>query len=114
MKTPHGFGHFFDQDAHRGVAPRILSAFAMARRGPVPRAEFKRSFWVIDYAVNDCGRFKAGGGGWRPRLAGTAHLYMPGAAYSEDCSGVCGPLESRYVTFAGGESAGLDKFVRNG
>jgi AraC-like DNA-binding protein len=55
--------------------------------------------WVLDYVLQDSGRFSVGGLPWQPRPANTAHLYPPGTLYSESCDpGLC---KSGFFLFKG-------------
>ncbi len=104
----HGLG--------KGINPVLLAAMHMSR----PYAglhRYKHPAWVVDYAVNTTGRVRVASRTrpWRPRLAGTLHLYPPGTIYWEDYpAGGKALCEFAFVYFLGGEAAGLDPLIDSG
>jgi AraC-like DNA-binding protein len=99
--------------APAGVLPRVVAA-QWAQRPPWGRTRrIVHPFWVLDYARSDCGLVRVGSprAPWRRRAARTVHLYPPGTPYWEDASSAKAPVLEAWATFAGGEQAGLGRFV---
>ena len=115
MNIPWRIGHLFEGAAFAAVNPRVVAAVATARTAYGLSQSNKHPFWVLDYSVDDCGlcRVRGAGDAWFTREAGIAHLYAPGTRYWEDNRMITHGFESRYVTFTGGQLAGLNKFVQN-
>jgi len=115
MKKLSYIGHSFDRRQFDGVEPKILSAASVTKNTEEKISQFRHPFWVIDYSVSACGHFKAGSSksAWIPREKNEAHIYRPGTAYWEKRTKTRNPIESRYITFSGGDNAGLDIFVQN-
>jgi len=106
-------GFIFDGPEYSKINPRIISAILNFQNTTRLSGVIRNKSWVLDYSVDDCGLCLAGHHNrkWLPRTSGIAHLYAPGTPYREDTRGLDVPIESRYIIFAGGELAGLDKFT---
>ena len=113
MKTPWRIGHLFEGAAFAGVTPRVVAAVATVQATYCQGNKY--SCWVLDYTVDAGGLCRVGkaGNAWFPREPGIAHLYAPGTRYWEDTRMLAHCFESRYVTFTGGQLAGLNEFVQN-
>lgn len=99
---------------HSGSMP-VLLASADAERAHVGLSgKIVHSCWVLDYTYSAAGLYRAGrrGAPWEERKAAVGHLYPSGFAYWEDTRPVGCRIHSSFVTFRGGELAGLDERVR--
>ncbi|HOX07753.1 MAG TPA: AraC family transcriptional regulator [Planctomycetota bacterium] len=71
--------------------------------------------WVLDYCFEPAGICRVGrpARAWKERPARVGHLYPPGCPYWEDTRSVRRRLHGAYITFLGGEAAGLGALVAN-
>jgi len=97
-----------------GITPRVLSAWYGRRELPGAVVRHQLPAWVLDYSFLGGGlvRVRSTTDGWKRRAANEAHLYRPGVCFWEDSSALH-PAVSRsaYLTFTGGEHAGLDRLL---
>lgn len=110
QSTTYG-GNWYD--LRKGLNPVLLSALHLVRSYD-GRHRYQQAAWILDFAVNTAGRVRVGSRSnpWRPRLAGTLHLYPPGTVYWEDYpKGRKTLSEFTFAFFLGGEAAGLDKLI---
>lgn len=85
-----------------------LSARRTAHCGRIPT-------WALEYHSRNAGRVYFGSLSGRHilREPETIHLYAPGCDYWEDSHEANLPVQETYWIFAGGEMAGLGRFVEN-
>lgn len=69
--------------------------------------------WALDYGFTPYGRYRAPSRSspWRDRPAQVAHLYPPETSYWEDTRACPVPIVDAWITFVGGEAAGLEALV---
>ena len=96
------------------TGPAIMAAMDVVHiQGQAAVRNMHRS-WALDYCL-DPGQYyrvRFASGRWHAQQAGVAHLYPPGTPYWEQIR-TRSPMREAYVTFWGGEQAGLDALVRN-
>ena len=104
-------GHTFA--ARKGLAPAIISVSEVTGVYAQYAKRVNAAVWALDYEFTTYGRYRvrSARNPWRPREPRTAHLYPAGATYWEDTRGETGFRHSAWVTFTGGEAAGLDRLV---
>ncbi len=107
---------FSFSDGRRGKVSPLLSTVCCfplrARRiGHCRRI----STWALEYHSRNAGKLYFGSLSGTPiyREPGTVHLYAPGCDYWEDSKEADLPVQETYWLFAGGDVAGLDRFVDN-
>jgi AraC-like DNA-binding protein len=107
-------GHVWEH-AGRAMVPRIVSAMIVHRRHPRPSGKICLPVWVLDHSLSSCGSCRTGSTSapWIERPANEAHLYPPGVAYWEN-PGPERSVSTAFVTFVGGEQAGLDALTDGG
>jgi AraC-like DNA-binding protein len=99
-----------------GVVPGLLSAYAYVRQEQRVARLNAHPVWALDYSLTACGRVRIGSARalWLARPPRVAHLYAPQTRYWENMPGAPLPCESAYITFTGGEAAGLAAVLDNG
>lgn len=111
LREEYMIGH---QWAERpGLAPAISSVTEVRRKYPGNMNRVETAFWILDYEYTPHGKGKMGrrGATWRPRPAGTVHLYPPHLVFWEDTRGVMGVRHSAWVFLAGGKQVGLERWT---
>jgi AraC-like DNA-binding protein len=95
--------------------PVLLAAVDAERLHGGLTKRFRHNCWVLDYPFTPAGLCRVGSAArpWDERPAGIGHLYPPGQSFWEDTRPVGCRLHSAYVTFLGGEAAGLGALVAN-
>lgn len=97
----------------RGLSPAIVSATEVRGKYPGNMNRVESAYWILDYEYTPHGKGKMGrrGATWRPRPAGTVHLYPPHLVLREDTRGVTGVRHSAWVFLTGGRPAGLERWT---
>jgi AraC-like DNA-binding protein len=97
------------------AVPVLLAAMETERPSSGMSGRIVHRCWVLDYTFTPGGRCRAGGPArpWGERPAGVGHLYPPDLPYWEDTRTCARRVHSAYVTFLGGEAAGLEALTRN-
>jgi AraC-like DNA-binding protein len=104
----------FRWQPHPAVQPAITEAVYILAPPPTIRIQLRPEQWVLDYAFEAAGLFRAGPrpGDWQPRRARTAHLYPPGTPYWED-GRQARRFHAGFILFNAGEAAGLTRFLNS-
>ena len=95
--------------------PQLVSATEARRNMRDLSAKIQLPYWVLNFSYIPCGLFRGGAKSrpWQKRTAGEAHLYPPSFPFWEDSRPAGGWFHSAYITFLGGEHAGLAALTGN-